>query len=127
MIYEYIAKIIRQTAISVKQISHFSLLTCLFSLLLFPSANALDNTDTAPPVRSSEERSVTAEWAMRLEPGVNPDALANELGGENLGQIGSLPHTYLFKITDALTKSRAIGTKDRLKNESRVQWHLLFS
>ncbi len=123
MIYEYIAKIIRQTAISVKQISHFSLLTCLFSLLLFPSANALDNTDTAMPVRSSEERIVTEEWAMRLEPGVDPDALANELGGENLGQIGSLPHTYLFKITDALTKSRAISTKDRLKNESRVQWH----
>ncbi|OQX27714.1 MAG: hypothetical protein BWK80_03920, partial [Desulfobacteraceae bacterium IS3] len=44
-------------------------------------------------LRSSEERITTEKWAMRLNPGQNPDELAKEMGAENLGQIGQLPDT----------------------------------
>ncbi|MEO8609122.1 MAG: S8 family serine peptidase [Chloroflexota bacterium] len=40
----------------------------------------------------------TDTWAVILEPGSDPDAVATQLGYENLGQIGYLADTYLFRI-----------------------------
>ena len=40
----------------------------------------------------------TDTWAVILEPGSDPNAVAAQLHDENLGQIGYLPDTYLFRV-----------------------------
>ena len=39
-------------------------------------------------------------WAVKLNPGADPDKVADQLHMVNLGPIGNLPNYYIFKLTD---------------------------
>ncbi|MDM8524962.1 S8 family serine peptidase [Desulfococcaceae bacterium HSG8] len=66
---------------------------------------------------------MTDKWALRLEPGENPDQLAENMGAENLGQIGYLPDTYLLLFPNSRKRSRSLTTKEQLQTDSRIKWH----
>lgn len=61
----------------------------------------------------------TSEWAVRLASGVDPDEIAMEYGAENLGQIGTLQDTYLFRRPCKILNEDGL---DPLANDERVLW-----
>lgn len=64
---------------------------------------------------------VTNTWAVELAPSADPDATALLLGGENLGQIGSLSNHYLFKITGSNKTPQP--TNNSLSSNANVIWY----
>lgn len=74
-----------------------------------------------PVIRAADTRILTEKWAVRLEPGQNPDALALSLGAENKGQIGYLSDTYLFYFPGTRTRDRAEAAEIRLKTDKQVK------
>lgn len=64
---------------------------------------------------------LTDTWAVKLSPAENPDQLAVQLGGQNLGQIGSLPYHYLFLITGS--QSQPAATSSALASNPNVLWY----
>jgi len=77
--------------------------------------------DEAPSQPPNEQTSsiTTNEWAVRLAPGVDPYQLAVEHGAQNLGQIGSLQDTYLFRRPCTILNNDGL---DPLANDERVLW-----
>ena len=49
------------------------------------------------PAAAESAPTPTTLWAVQLEPDVDPDALAGQLGFGNLGQIATLDGFYLFE------------------------------
>lgn len=72
---------------------------------------------THPPV-TQPHTVMTDEWAVRLKPGTDPRALAEEYGAIYLGPVGSLKNTWLlrrpgFNLPDS---------QDPLRHDLRVVW-----
>lgn len=95
--------------------------TFVLWVLLTPLLSGAENRN--PVIRSSDTRILTEKWAVRLEPGQNPDALALSAGAENRGQIGCLPCTYLFYFPGTKTRDKAAAAETRLKTEKQVKWY----
>jgi uncharacterized protein YceK len=77
-----------------------------------------DEASTQPP--KEQTISITSnEWAVRLASGVDPYQLAIEHGAQNLGQIGTLQDTYLFKRPCKILDDNGL---DPLANDERVLW-----
>jgi peptidoglycan/xylan/chitin deacetylase (PgdA/CDA1 family) len=53
---------------------------------------------------------ITDTWAVQVLPSANPSQLATQLGAQNLGQIGSLPGYYLFRVTGSQIQSGPVTT-----------------
>ncbi|XP_073971450.1 furin-like protease 2 isoform X2 [Rhodnius prolixus] len=66
----------------------------------------------------------TNEFAVRLEPTADPDAIAARHGFRNLGQIGSLRGYYLFEHPRVHKRSLTPHQQHHknLKNEPKVEW-----
>jgi subtilisin-like proprotein convertase family protein len=87
---------------------------------------------TAKPTslrRVPDVRIPTDEWAVRLATGTNPNAIARELGAENLGAIGTLRDTFLFRfprpdlpIDNPLLEQFDLATADLLGADARIAW-----
>ena len=77
--------------------------------------------DEAPSQPPNEQISsiTTNEWAVRLAPGVDPYQLAVEHGAQNLGQVGALQDTYLFRRPCTILNNDGL---DPLANDERVLW-----
>ena len=76
-----------------------------------------ESTSQSP---NEQTRSITTnEWAVRLAPGVDPHQLAMEYGAQNLGQIGTLQDTYLFRRPCTILNDDGL---DPLANDERVLW-----
>ena len=96
-----------------------------FALLLIsgcatvqPMPASQDGAPSQPP--NEQTTSITTnEWAVRLAPGVDPYQLAVEHGAQNLGQIGSLQGTYLFRRPCTILNNDGL---DPLANDKRVLW-----
>lgn len=93
---------------------------CIISASVLSKASEIDKGQM---IRQSDKRITSEDWAMRLTPGENPDHLAISMGAENLGQIGLLANTYLFRFPGTRTRDQSSATRDRLKKESRVEWY----
>jgi subtilisin-like proprotein convertase family protein len=63
---------------------------------------------------------VTDTWAVQIAPGVDADQLAQQMGAENLGQVGSLTGYYLFRIPGS--DAEATATADVFAANSAVLW-----
>ncbi len=98
----------------------FSLLGC--ALLLFLSGCAAPQTTSAQsqPAEKQTDEIITNEWAVQLAPAVDADQLAAEYGAENLGQIGNLQDTYLFKRPCKILLDQ--NGLDPLTQDVRVLW-----
>lgn len=81
----------------------------LFLCISLISGNAQEHPLSLP----AQDAGATDQWAVRLEAGVNADALAASLGYINSGQIGTLEGWYLFRATDATTAdaTRTLGLR----------------
>jgi len=90
-------------------------------VLLMPILSKADTRN--PVIRSSDTRILTEKWAVRLEPGQNPDAALSVVGAENMGQIGHLPCTYLFYFPGTYARDKAAAAVTRLKKEKHVKWY----
>ncbi len=93
----------------------------ILRVLLLPMLSGAETRN--PVIRSADTRILTEKWAVRLEPGQNPDAAALSLGAELMGQIGYLPCTYLFYFPGTKTRDRAVAAETRLKKEKQVKWY----
>lgn len=79
-------------------------------------ASSGSETPIVKPLNPPEDPPIpTDKWAVRLAPDTDPDELASRLGAENLGQIGSLADTYLFRFSDS-------ELADRLRVAPQVWW-----
>jgi predicted outer membrane repeat protein len=63
---------------------------------------------------------VTDTWAVKVSPSANVSQLALQLGAQNLGQIGSLPGYYLFRISGSNTQPKT--ATDLLAANPQVLW-----
>jgi subtilisin-like proprotein convertase family protein/Leucine-rich repeat (LRR) protein len=91
----------------------FLILLVLFSSLLIIDGQSNAQTDggdgrvgATPPALNPRpgipdfeipETTLTDQWAVVISGWTNPDALAAQLGFENLGQVAELGNTYLFR------------------------------
>jgi len=77
-----------------------------------------------PIPQSTENQPVpTDTWAVILEPGSDPNAVAAQLGFENLGQIGTLENTYLFRAPSSGSSLQAAqDTASTLQASAQVVW-----
>ncbi|MBZ0290253.1 MAG: S8 family serine peptidase [Anaerolineae bacterium] len=75
-----------------------------------------------PIAQGLESASIATDtWAVVLQPGNNPDTLAAQLGYENLGQIGGLPDTYLFRAPNTASSLQAAQeTVSALQSEPKI-------
>ena len=107
------------------QISNFKFPAILFMLYVIFPVIPLEAASypSSQITRSPDRQIITEEWAMRLKLGEDPDNLAKSSGAENLGQIGRLPHTYLFRIPGTRTRDKSLTAKARLEKETRIQWY----
>ena len=65
----------------------------------------------------------TNTWAVILDAGSDPNAVAAQLGYENLGQIGTLENTYLFRaVNSELSVQSAQTTANTLQASSQIIW-----
>jgi subtilisin-like proprotein convertase family protein/subtilisin family serine protease len=85
---------------------------CVFFVLMI--------NDSVASTRSPQTRLPTDQWAVRLSPGSNPNETARLMGASNLGQIASLPNTYLFMVPDSASFTQT--TRTRVKKASNVIW-----
>ncbi|QTA88490.1 S8 family serine peptidase [Desulfonema magnum] len=92
----------------------------IFTNTSFVSASS---QQSAVSSRSPDKRIPTEEWAVRLNAGEDPEAMAKAMGAENMGQIGHLPHTYLLRFPDSQSKAKSVSTQSRLRKENRIQWY----
>lgn len=69
-----------------------------------------------------DERIPTEKWAVRIDPGQDPDSVAKELGAENLGQIAHLPDRYKFRFPESRLRDVADKTESRLKQNKYIRW-----
>ncbi|MBI5944986.1 MAG: hypothetical protein HY864_11505 [Chloroflexi bacterium] len=96
-----------------------------FALLFLSGCSTIRSTpnsqDNSPsqPLEQITEPIITNEWAVRLATGVDPDQLALEYGAENLGQIGTLQDTYLFRRACKILNEDGL---DPMANDERVLW-----
>ena len=73
------------------------------------------------PVTSSQVNpTVTDTWAVKVAPGADPNALAHQMGAENLGRVGALTDYYLFRIPGS--DSEATAMADVFAASSDVLW-----
>jgi len=91
----------------------------IISIWIFFFIFGISNHSTAS-IKSPQKRLTTDHWAVRLAPGSDPDQTANEMGAINVGQIASLPNTYLFTIPNSA--SLTLVTRTRFKKKSTVVW-----
>ncbi len=96
----------------------WSLLGC--TLLFFLSGCAASQTAPSQPAAERIDPIITNEWAVQLAPAVDANQLAAEYGAENLGQIGSLQDTYLFKRPCKIQLDQ--NGIDPLAQDVRVLW-----
>lgn len=61
----------------------------------------------------------TNKWAVQVQPGSDPDQLAQSMGAENLGPVGTLENTYLFHIPGSEEVSAAA---EMFATDSKVVW-----
>mmetsp|Transcript_2109 Transcript_2109/g.2344 ORF Transcript_2109/g.2344 Transcript_2109/m.2344 type:complete len:189 (+) Transcript_2109:43-609(+) len=90
-----------------------------------------------PPVQRNADGSVFtddddkpldlhAHHAVKLHPDTDPHEFAREKGFHNLGQVGSIEHTYLFKLR--AEHRNQVDAKEKiaaLKNDERVHYHAI--
>jgi hypothetical protein len=96
----------------------WSLLVC--TLVFFLSGCAASRTALSQPAEERTDPIITNEWAVQLAPAVDPYQLATEYGAENLGQIGTLQDTYLFKRPCKILLNE--NGLDPLAVDERVLW-----
>lgn len=63
---------------------------------------------------------VTDTWAVQVQPGTDPNVLAQQMGAQNLGQIGALDGYYLFRIPG--TDSEVTGAAGVFAASGQVLW-----
>lgn len=84
------------------------------------STAAVRPAPTKPKYSTHEvERVPTNQWAVRLEMGADPDAIAAAAGFNNLGQIGLLENVYLFEATSS---SPSRGVQLQSVGGSQIVW-----
>jgi subtilisin-like proprotein convertase family protein len=90
----------------------FVLLTCLLSLTAGSFAQSqgpklIGNPNFVRTGRAASEQPAfyTNRWAVQVVLGTDPNALAAQLGMENLGQIGNLAGYYLFRAPVAAARN----------------------
>ncbi len=106
-----------------KKIICITVLMAVFVIFTNTSFVLASSRQPAASSRSPDKRIPTEEWAVRLNSGDDPVGLAKALGAENLGQIGCLPHTYLFRFPDSQSKTKSVSTQSRLRKENRIKWY----
>lgn len=80
-----------------------------------------DGSFTSGEVYNIEKTTFTTDtWAVKLFPSASPDQLATQLGGQNLGQIGSLPNHYLIRVIGSASQSAT--TSSALASDPNVLW-----
>lgn len=62
----------------------------------------------------------TNTWAVELAPSADPDEVARQLAGQNLGQVGSLANHYLFSVSGSDKSPQPIA--DSLSINPNVLW-----
>lgn len=92
-----------------------------------PSSQAFPANPTPTPV--PDDWTATDEWAVRLAGGTDPDTTAKQLGAENLGQIGTLRETFLFRFprpdpqVDLLAAEQSdLLTARLLRADTHIEW-----
>ncbi|MBI5944985.1 MAG: S8 family serine peptidase [Chloroflexi bacterium] len=73
-----------------------------------------------PLAQQTGTGTVTDTWAVQVAPGADPNQLAQQMGAENLGQIGSLTDYYLFRIPGS--DAEATAAADVFAASSQVVW-----
>lgn len=78
-------------------------------------------TPTPEPAGSSfgvENAGLTDLWVVEIDAGANPDEAAAQLGFINLGQVGSLPNTYFFRLAtgNLASMSSALRSAPRVRS-----------
>ena len=93
----------------------------LFSALIFtlgtfslPACTA----ESPAPTRHEASPQITNQWAIKLAPGTDPEALAKEYGAKLLKPIGSLKDTWLLQRPDPSLPDN----RDPLRQDNRVLW-----
>jgi len=66
---------------------------------------------------------LTDEWLIRVVPGTDPEALATQLGFENLGRVGQLADAFVFRRANTDTSSQVADTA---ANALRVSPQVVF-
>lgn len=102
----------------------FQCLLLGFTLLFLAgcTTGAAAQNESPSPSQTPKDQTgsiITSEWAVRLAPDVDPDEFAMDYNAENLGQIGNLQDTYLFRRPCKILDENGI---DPLTNDERVLW-----
>jgi subtilisin family serine protease len=80
-------------------------------------------TQFPPGIEQPAPPKPTDQWAVIVQPGIDPNALAARLGYENLGQIGTLKQTYLFRIPSSGASTQvAQVAASALRNVPEITW-----
>lgn len=104
----------------------FACLSLILPLVLLLSVLSLSPASAQPPpgdINTGETSIPTDTWAVVLAPNANPVLVAVRLGYENLGQIGTLSNTYLFRVPRvgvALASAQTVASA--LANTPEVTW-----
>ena len=77
-----------------------------------------------PPAGPVEQPSpvLTDVWAVRLAPGTDPAAVANNLGALSHRPVGKLRNYYLFEIPPGAQLGGEAETTRRIRSEPGVLW-----
>jgi len=89
-------------------------------VLVMIAASAVPAAKAKPSDPPVDNSTITDTWAIQVELGTDVDALAEQLGAENLGQVGSLTGYYLFRIPG--TDNEATAMADIFASSTDVLW-----
>jgi len=83
----------------------------------------LDKHGNVIPLVAENQPVPTDTWAVILDAGSDPNAVAAQLGYENLGQIGTLADTYLFRaLSSGSSLAAAQEAASALQASAQVVW-----
>ncbi len=113
-----------------KQLHRVLLFVALCTLIVggYSAAQEVNPADIAALKAQYEAESFrrppipTDQWAVVLEPGADPSAVAQQLGFRNAGGIADLPNTYLFEMGGSREGAAAQRAANALYTSSSVVW-----
>jgi len=85
------------------------------------ATRTLLDAPSAEKIREPEK--TTEEWVVKVTPETKILTLAADLGAEYLGQVGSLPHTYLLRFSGSTETLSAKGIRRLIRSDKRILWY----